>query len=289
MKISYNNLDIEFTMDYLSFYTIHIVFERFLRSIPSHSHSDNSYEIHYIPEGRGKVKIDQVVYPVVPNTLYVTGPHVEHEQIPSETELMEEYCIYFKLQNGTESNKSHQESVMNKFEKTHFWFGQDTQDLHSIMKRIFFELEHRYEGYMIMVETLLQHCVISIVRNYEGMNQSKVHFSSSNLSDSKYIVAEETFLYEYKTLTLRALSARLGLSIRQTERFLKNNYGKTFIQKREDARMSAAKTLLNDRSLSISEVAERLNYSCIQHFSYSFKHYYGFTASIYRKNYCDKE
>ena len=70
------------------------------------------------------------------------------------------------------------------------------------MQQIFFELEHRYTGYMILVEALLQQCVVKIVRNYEYKAQSKVHFSPSNLVDSKYIIVEESFLYEYETITM---------------------------------------------------------------------------------------
>ncbi len=152
------------------------------------------------------------------------------------------------------------------------------------MQQIFFELDHRYTGYMIQVETLLQQCVVKIVRNYENRRQSKVHFSPSNLVDSKYIIVEESFLYEYETLTLESLAARLGLSIRQTERFLKEYYGKTFLLKKTEAKMSMAKIYLNDAGLNISEIADRLNYSSVQHFSYAFKQYYGISASIYRKN-----
>ena len=94
---------------------------------------------------------------------------------------------------------------------------------------------------------------------------------------------EESFLYDYETITLESLAKRLGLGIRQTERFLKDYYGKTFTQKKTEARMSMAKIFLNDKELSISEIAKRLNYSSAEHFAYAFKRYYGISASAYRK------
>ena len=90
-------------------------------------------------------------------------------------------------------------------------------------------------------------------------------------------------LYEYRTLTLDKLSARLGLGIRQTERLLKDHYGKTFLQKKTEARMSAASILLQNSGLSITQIAEDTGYSCVEHFSASFKRYYGQSASAYRK------
>ena len=284
MRTGYKDLNIKTTINDTTFLVLNIVYERFLKSMPKHSHGNNSYELHYIPYGHGKVSIDDQIYNITPNTLYMTGPHIEHEQIPVKNDPMTEYCIYFKIQKNSSHPAPDVDTVAYKFEKTHFWFGQYTQELYPLMQQIFFELEHRYTGYMIQVEALLQQCLVKIVRNYENRTQSKSHFSPSNLVDSKYIIVEECFLYEYETITLEILSERLGLSIRQTERFLKEYYGKTFLQKKTEAKMSMAKIYLNDDTINISEISDRLNYSSIQHFSYAFKQYYGITPSNYRKS-----
>lgn len=282
MRTAYTDLNIQTTIDDTTFYVLNIVFECFLRSMPKHSHGNNSYEIHYIPYGHGTLNINNQVYEATPGTLYMTGPHVEHEQIPDKDDPMAEYCIYFKLQKNS-SHKSSSGNTAALFTATHFWFGQDNQDLYPIMQQIFFELEHKYTGYMIQVESLLQQCIVKIVRNYENKKESDSHFTRSNLVDSKYLIVEESFLYDYETITLESLAKRLGLGIRQTERFLKDYYGKTFTQKKTEARMSMAKIFLNDKELSISEIAKRLNYSSAEHFAYAFKRYYGISASAYRK------
>lgn len=283
MRTVYTDLNIKIEVEQSSFLVLNIVFERFLRSMPKHSHGHNSYELHYIPYGHGTVAIDNQLYEIEPNTLYMTGPHIEHEQIPVQNDPMAEYCIYFKMDRNA-PGKAAKDSVADKFAQTHFWFGQDTQELYPLMQQIFFELEHRYTGYMQQVETLLQQCIIKTVRNYENRKQSKTHFSPSNLVDSKYIIVEESFLYEYETITLESLAHRLGLSVRQTERFFKDYYGKTFLQKKTEAKMSMAKIYLDNKEINISEIADRLNYSSVQHFSYAFKQYYGITATSYRKS-----
>lgn len=284
MRTAYTDLNIKVTIDDTTFFALNIAFEHFLRSMPKHSHGNNSYEIHYIPYGHGKVNINDKLYDITPNTLYMTGPHVEHEQIPIQNDPMAEYCIYFKLQDNFSHTSQDTDSVTAKFKEVSFWYGQDTQDLYPLMQQIFFELENKYTGYMTQVESMLQQCIVKIVRNYESKRQSKMHFSPSNLVDSKYLIVEESFLYEYETLTLDRLAQKLGLSIRQTERFLKNYYNKTFLQKKTDAKMSMAKIYLNDERLSISEIADMLNYSSIQHFSYAFKAYYAISPRDYRKN-----
>ena len=279
-----DNFDLHFSLGGYDFHVSNIVLEQFERSIPRHSHSKNSYEIHYIPFGYGKASINGKDYEVTPNTLFITGPFVEHAQIPNCQDPMCEYCIYLKLGHSSFPVSSAPEKKLTAlFKKTNFWFGQDTQDIHSLMKQLFFELEHHYTGYSIQAESLLKQLIIKLVRNYENKPEISTRKVSPNLIDNKYLIIEECFLYEYRTLTLDKLSARLGLGIRQTERLLKDHYGKPFLQKKTEARMSAASILLQNSGLSITQIAEDTGYSCVEHFSASFKRYYGQSASAYRK------
>lgn len=284
MRTLYTDLNIQFQIENLTFSALNIVFERFLRSIPKHSHGSASYEIHYIPYGKGIVEIDGKSYKVVPGTLYVTGPHVEHEQKPDKDDPMTEYCIYLKVSHkNTHTLRDASENFVSLFTDTDKWFGQDTQDIHTLMQQIFQELEQKYMGYMTQVETLLTQCIVKIIRNYQHHHESKKHFTASSLVDSKYIIVEECFLYEYENLTLSTLSARLGLSARQTERFLKDTYGKTFLQKKNEAKMSAASILLRDSDKTITDIAFQLGYSSVEHFSHAFKRYYNLKPTAYRK------
>ena len=60
-------------------------------------------------------------------------------------------------------------------------------------------------------------------------------------------------------------------------------YGKTFQQKKAEARMSAAAILLSDKSRSIASIAEALRYSSGEHFSSAFRKYYNTNPREYRK------
>lgn len=281
-----DHFDLHFSLGEYDFHISNIVLEQFERSIPLHSHSKNSYEIHYIPFGYGSASINGHSYDIVPNTLFITGPFIEHAQIPNRQDPMCEYCIYLKIGRSSAPCTSSSEKALAKlFRKTDFWYGQDTQDIHALMKQLFFELEHRYTGYAVQAEILLKQLIVKLVRNYEGKIVTNASVDTPNLIDNKYLIIEECFLYEYRTLTLDVLSSRLGLGIRQTERLLKDHYGKTFLQKKTEARMSAASILLQNPLLSITQIAEDTGYSSIEHFSASFRRYYGQSATAYRRQF----
>lgn len=281
MKTLYTDMDIRFTMENTHFHALNIVFERFARTIPTHSHGNNCYEIHYIPCGFGKLRIKDHDYAITPDTLFVTGPHVEHSQIPLPEDPMQEYCVYLKA--GSSSRRRKPSPVTDTFLSTPFWIGKDTQEIHSLMRQLFDELEHRYIGYQTQVELLLSRLLVAMVRNYERLHVSPATFGKNNLSDSKAVIMDEYFLYEYQSLSLDVLSRRLNLSPRQTQRLLQEYYGKNFQQKKAEARMSAAAILLSDHSRSIASIGEDLGYSSAEHFSSAFRNYYGMSPRSYRK------
>ncbi len=151
------------------------------------------------------------------------------------------------------------------------------------MRQLFDELSHRYTGYQNQVELLLSQLLIYTVRNYEQCRLSLTAFSKNNLTDSKSVIIEEYFLYEYQNLSLADLADRLKLSTRQTQRLLMEYYGKTFQQKKAEAKMSAAVVLLSDKTRSITSIAEDLGYSSAEHFSSAFRKYCQQSPREYRR------
>lgn len=281
MRTLYTDMNIRFTLDGISVHGLNIAFERFTRTIPSHSHGSGCYEIHYIPLGYGKLKAQGQYYDIQPNTLFITGPHVEHAQTPIPDDPMQEYCVYLKILGGSRSKKP--SPLMDAFLSTPFWIGKDVQGIHPLMRQLFDELEHRYIGYQSQVELLLSQLLIHTVRNYRQGRVSQTAFARNNLAHSQSVVIDEYFLYEYSSLSLDALARRLKLSPRQTQRLLMEYYGKTFQQKKAEARMSAAAILLSDKDRNIASIAEALGYSSAEHFSSAFRKYYGASPSGYRR------
>lgn len=281
MKTIYTGMDIHFSMDNISIHALNIVYERFTRTIPSHSHGNGCYEIHYIPFGYGKLTADGQYYDISPNTLYVTGPHVTHAQSPIPSNPMQEYCVYLKIRSTPQNLRK--SPIMNAFTSLPFWIGRDTEGILPLMTQLFDELKHCYTGCQNQIGLLLSQLLIYTVRNYEQSRSSQASISRNNKAESKSIIIEEYFLYDYPSLSLGSLSDKLNLSTRQTQRLLMELYGKTFQQKKAEARMSAAAMLLADKNRSITSIAEELGYSSIEHFSSSFRKFYQMNPREFRK------
>ena len=64
--------------------------------IPLHTHP--TIELHYILSGAGQIQIDDTLFHVEANDIYVTLPFVPHCQISSAADIMEEYCVECTLE-----------------------------------------------------------------------------------------------------------------------------------------------------------------------------------------------
>ena len=279
-----DNLNITFSIGRYMITILKFTYECQTWNTPSHSHSSNSYELHYIPQGRGTLISSQKSYDLYPNVLYTTGPHVEHQQYPDPDDPTYEYCIYLRIEETHVKQRRknmEQENIMDLFLNYPFWYGTDQGDLPVTLEQIHRELFHPKPAAGLMLEALFIQFMVKVLRNYKPASKAAITSIPIPLIKA-YILIEDSFLLEYDTITLEELSHRLGLSTRQTSRILFDRYGQNFIQKRTEARMAAAVTFLKEGRLSVSEIAARLGYSCPNHFHAAFKKYYHMTATEYK-------
>lgn len=285
MSLYFKDTEIPFLMDNVMFYADNFCYGPITVPIPGHTHGTGSYEIHYISQGYGNLVLPGKTCEVIPGTLFVTGPQVHHAQVPLKENPMTEYCIYLRV--GSISSlpgyRKRSSGILSSFLSTAFWFGTGQENIHHLFQELFMELEKQCIGYLCQAESLIRQIIVYIARNYvheRGMENTLGNYKKiSNPS----LMLEEAFLTEYNSLTLESLASRLGLSTRQTQRFLKEQYGQTFIQKRTQARMSAAICFLADKSISLTEIAGITGYSSVEHFSETFHKFYGISAREYRK------
>lgn len=253
------------------------VSDEFIRgTIPMHSHSADSFELHVIFAGEGLVRTNRADYPLAAGTAYLTAGNAEHEQISSPRAPLRELCIY-----ATVTRPRKMSAAADAFLSRSFFLGTADAAFLALSRTVAEELTLRRSGYRSAATGALMRLLSLFVRMQEA-NAPLTEKDGIRSSSELYLKIEEAFLYDYRDLTLKSLSERIGLSMRQTQRILRERYGATFSEKKTQARMSAANVLLQ-KGLSVTRVAEEVGYSCVEHFSAEYRKYFGFTASDYKK------
>ena len=277
---------VRFLLEGVVMHAVMVSYRRFTKIIPEHAHGENVYEIHYVTEGVGEVSLNRQRYQLTPGTLYITGPGILHEQLADEVNPVTEFGLYLQTEG------EHKGGELLQIMREHpLWCGTGRDGLRALMEQILSEQAGNLPGSAEKRVHLLAEFVIECIRSI-GLKDEKnselpvpeEEFSTNPVrEETMLLVADEIFLYEYRDITLEGMAKRLGLSVRQTQRFLERMYGKSFTRKKLEARMSAAVPMLQNGRYTITEISERLGYSSPDHFSHAFSGYYGYVPSSLRK------
>ena len=260
---------------------VHVRIEQLPLAIAAHRHSNVSYEIHYTERGSGEVTIDGVTRGVGPDTLYITGPGIMHAQRSDSDNPITEYCLYLNCERVAQAPSD----PFSLFAQTHFWMGEDGGRIYPLLRRLIEEHRRPQPGVREMSEALLKQIIILLARMYrQDAGPATAAASAPALTRAGFMpIIEDAFFYRYRTLTLTDLASLLNLSVRQTQRLLQSNFGKTFYQKLTVARMASASQFLINTDLSITEISDRLGFSSIEHFSSAFRRFMGCSPRQYRR------
>ena len=240
--LNISEANIKFQLDNLKIKVVHINYGVFYQPFPKHRHGNRFYEAHLVTGGRGTLISDGKEYSLKEGILYMTGPLIEHEQITNADDPMDEYCIQFEI---TETKGTKQGKTARALKETSFWIGEDTQNIKRLFEMLTEEAENKKIGYIQSVINLSFQILVCIARNYVGSEQVG-DYSAITPDDKRMVITDEIFLYSYKNVTLSSLAKRLNLSSRQTQRFLKKAYGKTFVELRTEKRLAKAEELIKN-------------------------------------------
>ena len=90
------------------------------------------------------------------------------------------------------------------------------------------------------------------------------------------------------SVSLEVIAEELNLSVRQTSRIIRATTGHTLGELILEKRMADARVLLENGSLTVSEISTRVGYNSLTSFYGAFKKYYGVLPKEYRKKYQTK-
>lgn len=200
----------------------------FRKDMAGHSHSKNSYELHFIVDGEGKLTTDSKAYNLSKGDFFVTGPNIYHQQSTNPKNPLTEYFLYIQA-----SDKKTNNALVSTFLSNHFYLCRDCK-LFSVVERILQEDNEKKWGYENIIAALMQILMTEITRLY-WPNFTTAKESSENLNDRRFILIEQAFINDPKGITLTKLSGIIGLCERQTQRLLEKYYGMSFSQKKAES------------------------------------------------------
>jgi AraC-like DNA-binding protein len=135
--------------------------------------------------------------------------------------------------------------------------------------------EQRATAYLELIfSDLLEHLGVYGLKKGEGSRD-----------DSLFSVMEDFVNHRYsESVGLKELSARLGLSSRQTARVVRRLYSEPLSSVIKNKRLTVAAALLKNTSKTVTDIAEEVGYASQSRFYCDFKKRYGITPKSVRRH-----
>ena len=216
--------------------------------------------VNFIESGKGKLIIDEEEYNVEENYYFVVSQFSKCQIIPFGN--LKYYSIYFVIDKTTAFKK-----YVYLLDKNFVGLEPELSYPFSVVKR---ELEKTKFGYNEIVVSMFKAIIVEILRNEKIEGERLSHWDLNNFQ----FQIDTILRNEFQTITIEDLANRLFISVRELQRYLNENYKKTFIELKNEARMSFASNKLLYSDLSITEISELVGYSSIEHFTNAFKKWF---------------
>lgn len=197
--------------------------------IPRHAHAKDSYELHFIVGGNGKLITDTNEYELSAGNFFITGPNIYHEQTANKKDPVRDVFITLQAVNTDNANV-----ISSTFLENHFCFLKHF-DI-STAQDILVEFRNKKIDYESAVCGLTMKLLTDITRQLLPETFTET-IKTEGLYDKRFVIIEQAFLYT-PDLTLTELSNKIGVCERQTQRLLKKYYGKSFREKKKESNLS---------------------------------------------------
>lgn len=253
-------------------------------------HCHSSYEIHYILDGYGTLKVGGGSYPISPGTVYLTGPGIYHEQIADTEKPMSEFCLNIEFKRSKRKTRKEDayirdeiEGLMDTLSRTQFWIGLGGGGSLAQCRSVMEELEDRRLGRYAMIQNMLIQIVIGTIRQFSGGKRAEYDLPRRIPFDSRRLLVDNYFRDPARATSPGQLADLIGVSVRQLERILLSYYGTTFARKMMQSRIQYTKELLEESELPLQEIVDKAGFSSPGYMHRQFKAVTGDTPAAYRR------
>lgn len=239
-------------------------------SIP-HTHSYT--ELFYVVGGDGQFRIDGDLFPVHENQLVIVNPNILHTEVSYGDHPLE--YIVVGVEGPELSMQGEHDGRFCVFDVPH------ADSILSYMRSILLEMQNRSLGYEAVCQAYTEILIIHLLRN---ANFSVGESPSDSPINSQCVSVRHHIESHYKEhLTLDQLADAAKMNKYYLAHAFKREYGVSPINYLLACRIREGKRLLEETTLSLSQIAGILGFSSPSYFSQAFRRSEGASPMEYRK------
>ena len=237
-------------------------------------HTHNHMELFYIVGGRGQFLIQDQLYPVNANNLVIINPNVPHTEVSLNAQPLEYIVLGIEgVELASSEHSNGRFSMLDHFESV---------EISGCLRNILREMEQKSTGYEDVCQAYMEILIIRLMRS----TALSVPMQPQQISANRQCAAVKRYIDQHfkETLTLDQLAEEAHMNKFYLSHAFKQEFGVSPINYLISCRIEESKYLLAETDLSISQIAQLLNFSSPSYFSQVFRRTQGVSPVEFRQS-----
>ncbi len=250
----------------------------------------NCWEMVFVDSGEIIAVTDGIGYPLTEGCAIFHEPNEPHTHISNGNESNNMLVVSFLCDSPSMRFFKKKTFILDKASRTllKLFMQEAKNELGEIQgdykKRKRLKFNYASFGSTQLMASYFEEFLIKLIR----LGGTKIHTTAETRQIAKNSTVEliENYLKKniYENITMQDICNHFYLGKSQLNQLFKDYTNKSPMQYYAHLKTEAAKKMLRDGKLSISEISEMLGFSCIHSFSRSFKNATGFSPMQYKKS-----
>ena len=243
------------------------------------------YELTVITAGRGEIYTDGMPIAVRTGDIHIAFPEELHEIVSDDADplrfdffsfIVDEPVLSAELSRLSESCRAAERRIL------------QSDHVASLVRQGIREINGKEPYYERIMADVIEQIAICIIRTLGEIGGEPTRATVTEADSLCYQAVSyiDTHLFSMKSLT--EISDALSYNYSYLSNLFKKTMGQGLMDYYRLKRLETAKYLLLDGKMSVTQVAERLNYSSVYAFSRAFRTQYGESPNKYRRS-CEDE
>ena len=244
-----------------------------------HSHL-NWFELTIVTDGRGRVQTNGTDVPVSAGDIYLSFPGDFHGILPDANDPMKyDFFAFNTVDSGLHGEL---EALTARHTAADRRVFRDERVRYLVGQAIA-EVDGKEPYGKEILTAIFEQIVLYILRDFRTMAPAKHTFGVGKQEELCYQMMHYIDTHIYTMQSLSELSEAMRYHYSYLSDLFRRVTGETLLHYYRSRRLEAARLILGEGKLSVSEVAELLHYASIYTFSRSFKEAFGVSPAQHRK------
>lgn len=243
---------------------------------------EDFFELTVVNSGQGTLITGESEVAVSKGDIHLAGPHELHGITSDAAEPLKYDFFAFRTK-----NTAHYEQLMH-IVQTHSTAAErifHSENVSSLVANAIWELHNEEYCSKELMQHMFEQILIYMIRAFQP--KEKKNPRSVETVDSEILCYQIMHYIDSHVYTIKKLS-EIAEALNYNYSYLSNLFkvttGRSIMDYFYERRLDAAKTMILEQKMSITKVADKLNYPSLYSFSRMFKKRYGCSPDAYRKS-----